>query len=373
MEGLDEFVNLNELDLSGNRINDPEEIVKLAKAVPTLKKLDLRQNPLKNQEEICLRLFPSLTQLNGKSVASLRKKNEQQKPKDLVSELPVKKMQDTRRNRSIDKQRDQDTHKEMKKLQAENAELRAQNNKLIEELAYKSKLIIAKSKDLTKNNERLVELEQELAMCKLESISAQNTEAVKNELNSARNEIAGKELENEIETMKRRCTEYEEKVKECEVKLKVLSDEKSKMESMQKEYYWKVLQGKNVYRKKCGRKEQLKELLASSEYFRKRSIILQHEIAELKHLVERSSSIDKIKKLKELEAEYEEIIEGLEKATIKMERLDYHMVNSEIPVELDIDYCSAKGAELTQSNLRSFQEEENAIEQKIRYGISIIK
>jgi chromosome segregation ATPase len=373
LEGLDDFVNLSELDLSGNKISDPEEIVKLARAVPTLKKLDLRQNPLKDQEEICLRLFPSLTQLNGKPVASL-KKNGQNKTKDIVCELPVKKVQDIRRNRSIDKPKDQEILKEIKKLQAENTELKAHNSKLVEELAHKSRLIITKSKDLTKNNERLVELEQELAMCKLESISAQNTGAVKNELNSARNKIAGKELESEIETMKRQYVELEVKVEECEMRLKILSDEKDKLDSMQKEYYWKVLQGKDVHKRKCERKEQLKKLLASSEYFRKRFITLQHEIAELKNTIREQFNIDKEQKLKELEIKYEEVIEGLEKATIKMKRLDYYSVKSEGSLELDTElkYYSNKSTELTQSNLRSFQEEENTIDQKIRYNISII-
>lgn len=396
--------------------------MRLAKAVPGLKKLDLRQNPLKDAEELCIQLFPSLVQVNGKSVAQLRKTKKQNEPKD----FPMRKTPEAKRNKSKDRTKtpnrspstsDQELLKEIKKLQAENTELKVHNNKLVEELAYKSKLIIARSKDLAKNNERLVELEQELAMCKLESISAQNatvsSQAIANtnmisgirstaELNLAGgNETldAGKELESEIEIMRERCTEFEAKIEECNVRLKFLSEERHKLDNTEKEHHWQVLQyeERKMKNAKCKRKEQLREVLRSSEYFRKRSIILQREIVKLKSILEAeylckdssnksdskaesTNNLEEMRyKLAELEAEYQETIEGLEKATVQIEKLDYCMTRHRMSEssldfsndqEVNAKYCSTKGPsiEMTQTNLKDFQEEENVIEQRMRYA-----
>jgi len=139
-------VSLVEIDLRGNLINDPNELIKLANKVPELEKLDLRGNPilsnLKEVENLCIKLFPSLRYINGREIA----------PPIRISNPKA--------------------FKGKRNLLAEIKGLKEHNNKLSKEVTYKSKLLINKSKDLTRTNEKLLELESELALYKLNSLSS---------------------------------------------------------------------------------------------------------------------------------------------------------------------------------------------------------
>ena len=201
MQGLEDFKNLTELDLRGNHISDPNELIKLSKLLPHLTKLDIRNNPLnmKEAEDICIKAFSVLTHLNGKS---LIEEGRIGKYKEEMTKLV----------------------KENKKLANKVLKLKEHNNKLIYELAHKSKVLIAKSKEVAKSNARLIEVEQELALYKVDLCSVSPEATVES------NKGGHKKVFVDLENINSLLTDSQQKVLEIKAQLELKSEYLAKLQ-----------------------------------------------------------------------------------------------------------------------------------------------
>ncbi len=146
--GLDSLQSLLVLNLRRNKISVPDEILHLGVTLPNLREIDFSENPVALGVPECAAAMKGLERCCGAKVAS--RQSYLPRPEEDVGKL----------------------RRENRRLQGEVDELKQHNSKLTDELEYRSKVLINKNKDLCKNNERLVELEQELAMFKLNSIAS---------------------------------------------------------------------------------------------------------------------------------------------------------------------------------------------------------
>jgi len=201
--------------------------------------------------------------------------------------------------------------RENKKLISEITSLKQQNQKLNEELNFKSKQLINKTKDLQKTNEKLIELEQELAFYKLESISmvsptkifdpgqisSKNEAAIinVNDIKKASKTISSpqkipeksptKEIHNEVKNLKDRKNSLSNAIEDMKTKLNNLQQEKIKLEKEETDYNQNKI-SELESSPLAIKKEKISEILIITENMRKRANLLNSEVQNLKSIIQ---------------------------------------------------------------------------------------